>query len=146
MTFKKIAGYEGYEVSKDGLVFSTKTGKYLKPNLTKCGYHTVSINKKPGAKFDTVKVHRLVAKTHITNPNPRKFDIVNHKDGNKTNNKASNLEWIDQKGNARHAVDVLAPKRKAEKINSNGDVMSLLKSVIDKVSPEEFYKIFKAMA
>lgn len=49
------------------------------------------------------KIHRLVAEYFVENPNPKRFNIVNHMDGNKKNNLYTNLEWCDQLHNARHA-------------------------------------------
>ena len=37
-------------------------------------------------------IHRLVAQYFV--PNPRNAQIVHHKDGNRHNNAASNLEWV----------------------------------------------------
>ena len=46
-------------------------------------------------------IHRIVAKCFI--PNPNGYNEINHRDGNKTNNEASNLEWCTRSENNRHA-------------------------------------------
>lgn len=50
------------------------------------------------------KVHRLVAEKYV--PNPKSLPHVNHKDGNKRNNAAANLEWVTNIDNAYHAMGV----------------------------------------
>lgn len=60
-------------------------------------YHTF-FKGKP-ACFD---IHREVAKAFL--PNPENLPTVNHKDGNKHNNRVENLEWMDMKNQMRHAV------------------------------------------
>jgi hypothetical protein len=56
----------------------------------------------PGIGSKRVALHRLVAITFI--PNPDNLPQVNHIDGNKSNNAASNLEWVSAKDNTLHAI------------------------------------------
>jgi len=55
-------------------------------------------------------VHRLVAETFIDNPDG--LQQVNHKDGNPSNNNASNLEWCSAHENIRHSYDNLRVQQK----------------------------------
>ena len=103
-TWKAIAGFEGlYEVSNLGRVKSLKFGqeKILKPWEDTYGYLLVSLSKDGHRK--TLKVHRLVAKAFIQNPN--NLGTVNHKDEVKTNNVASNLEWMSRADNKRYSAN-----------------------------------------
>ena len=94
--WKAIAGYEGlYEVSDLGRVKSLWNGKekILKPGKNTWGYLKVVLYKDGHGK--TITVHRLVAEAFIQNPN--NLETINHKDEDKTNNVASNLEWMSIK-------------------------------------------------
>lgn len=53
-----------------------------------------------GKKF---YVHRLVASLFCHNPNPEEYIQVNHKDGDKSNNHYSNLEWVSPSSNIKHS-------------------------------------------
>lgn len=96
-----VVGYEGlYTVSKYGAVYSLKTKKYLTQySIDSRGYQAVGLYK--DSKSKTGKVHRLVAQAFI--PNPDNKPHVNHIDGNKLNNYASNLEWVTHQENTSHA-------------------------------------------
>jgi hypothetical protein len=99
MEQKKISGYERYLVSENGDVFSTITNKFLKKNKTGIGYESVALHE--NSKQKTFRIHRLVAKAFILNPDNK--PQINHIDGNKSNNHISNLEWCTAKENIVHA-------------------------------------------
>lgn len=73
---------------------------FLKFAQNKLGYPTVTLHDEMG-HMKTWRVHRLVAFSHVANPN--KYSIVNHIDGNKLNARADNLEWCEQSDNLFHA-------------------------------------------
>lgn len=109
--WKDIEGYEGYyQVSNYGRVKQlevytnlhgkgyTRKEKIKKLSETKPNsYLIVGLTK--NGKRETFLVHRLVARAFVENYNPDIFDCVNHKDENKQNNCADNLEWCDRKYN-----------------------------------------------
>lgn len=97
---KPIKDFEEYLISDSGQVFSTKTEKYLSiHNNVKIQYPQVHLWK--DGKEYTFYVHRLVAIAFIDNP--LNLPEVNHIDGNRTNNKVSNLEWVTSSENSYHA-------------------------------------------
>lgn len=100
-TWKDIEGFEGlYQVSDLGRVRSLGIrGRIRSLSLTKDGYPKVRLIHK--GKDKTARVHRLVAEAFI--PNPEGKDTVNHIDGNKENNRVSNLEWVDRSEQMYHA-------------------------------------------
>lgn len=100
--FKEVEGFPNYGVSCTGEVINFKRGKVLSPYKEVTGYCQVSLSKGDGL-FKKLRVHRLVAKAFI--PNPNIFEMVNHKDGNKSNNCVNNLEWCTALDNVRHAID-----------------------------------------
>lgn len=66
------------------------------------GYLYAMVEMEDG-KQKNCRVHRLVAEAFI--PNTDNLPMINHKDGDKTNNHADNLEWCTQSMNMRHAYD-----------------------------------------
>lgn len=105
---KHIKGHhDRYEASIYGEIFGEKKDTPLSPGISKDGYLRVVLceNGKPHTK----KVHRLVAETFI--PNPCNKPEVNHIDGNKQNNRVTNLEWCTHQENVRHAFATGLEKR-----------------------------------
>ena len=97
--WKDIKGFEGlYQVSNLGRIKSfRKSTKYhcadeyiIKPSLSNNGYYQVTFYNEDH-KRKKFLVHRLVALAFI--PNPNNFPQINHKDENRLNNSADNLEW-----------------------------------------------------
>ena len=99
--FKKVPNYSNYSVSNLGIVRNDKKGKTLQYNILKNGYARVDLCNVYGAKH--FSVHRLVASLFIENPLNKPF--VNHIDGNKVNNKVTNLEWCTEQENTLHALE-----------------------------------------
>ena len=83
---------DGYFVSETGRVVSArkKTVKEMTVCKHRDGYGQVCFMRHDGTTI-SLKVHRLVAKAFI--PNPDNKPQVNHKDENKLNNNVANLEW-----------------------------------------------------
>lgn len=102
MKWKRIAGYEDYEISDTGLVRSLKRGgtRVLSPGKLRAGYLMVQLCRE--GKCKSMLVHRLVAEAFI--PNPLGLETVNHKNELKTDNRVSNLEWMSVTDNCRYGT------------------------------------------
>ena len=96
--WKPISESPGYEVSDMGDVRNSRTGRVLKPVRTN-GYSQVVLCDTNGQYRRSV--HRLVATAFIGNPND--YPVINHLDGNRTNNRVDNFEWCTQSENMKHA-------------------------------------------
>lgn len=104
--WRDVVGYEGeYFISNKGRVQSLKSGKRktLKTFTDDKGYMRINLMKK--GKLKQVGVHRLVAESFIS-AIPENL-VVNHIDGNATNNSVENLEIVTQQENVIHSHYVL---------------------------------------
>lgn len=102
----KPIGDTGYAVSNTGKVASMKRSGWvvLRQNRHRDGYSlaTMCINR----KHKTRLAHILVAELFL-GPKPTPAHEVNHRDGDKANNRVDNLEWVTPSQNTRHRFDVL---------------------------------------
>ena len=93
----KIANYELYTIYEDGSVHSGIRDTVLEQRINPNGYKIVALNGKQ------LSVHRLVAAHFL--PNPYQHPQVNHKNGNKSDNRVNNLEWCTAADNQQHVLE-----------------------------------------
>lgn len=94
---------ENYFVSDYGRIKNIHTDKILKQSYDKYGYKIISLQTKDHQRR-TYKVHRLVLISFMGfDPNRA---TVNHKNGEKDDNRLCNLEWMDNFEQQRHAINI----------------------------------------
>jgi hypothetical protein len=96
--WRRITPYR-YEASSLGRIRRLGGGRELKPSISRTGYARVVLRHQ-GASI-SVTVHSAVASAFL-GERPRGF-VTNHKNGVKTDNRSSNLEWTTHSGNSLHA-------------------------------------------
>ena len=116
--WKDVEGYEGYyKISNLGRLKSLdrwvefKDGRKYHYNekivigsIGRDGYIDVKLSK--NGKCKTVKLHRIVALAFVKNDDKENKTEVNHKDLDRTNAKASNLEWVTHQENIKYSHDL----------------------------------------
>lgn len=114
--WKTVRGFPSYEVSSYGRVRSVDRissrngssalihGAELKQRKDPRGYLRVTLYAGARDNCKHMSVHRLVADTFI--PNPNGLACVNHKDEDKLNNRAENLEWCTHKYNSNYGTAI----------------------------------------
>lgn len=101
--WRDIVGYEGiYLVSDQGRVYSIPRGLYLRPRPNSRGYLRTILSHK-SVPWD-VRIHVIVAAAFLGACPVHKEP--NHLNGIKTDNRASNLEYVTHQENVQHAYDI----------------------------------------
>lgn len=127
--WRTIPEYEGlYKVSNLGRVKGLKRNRILKSAPNEKGYQMIVLCK--DGKMKTVKVHKLVAEVFIGKKNG--FE-VNHIDGNKSNNSASNLEYCSHSDNMKHATKtgLLLNKKAVAMLDLDGNIIKQFASITE---------------
>lgn len=94
----QIIGFEYSTIDESGII---RNSQGIRKTYVSRGYEKIILTK--NNKSTLFSVHRLVALHFVPNPHNKAF--VNHKDGNKLNNHASNLEWVTKSENTYHAYE-----------------------------------------
>ncbi|ALA07695.1 putative HNH homing endonuclease [Bacillus phage BC01] len=133
---------ENYSVSNLGRVRNDKRDQVKKLTQHKLGYMATGL----GAK-NTHFVHKLVALAFLHNDDPENKRIVNHKDGDKSNNRLDNLEWGTHADNIRHAVKqgLQVHVRGAEHHNTKfteEDIVKIKKMLVQGVKGAEIARMY----
>lgn len=99
MKWKKIVGYENYEVSTTGHIRRVGSSTFLRPCLRN-GY--LSVNLWKDNKGKNFYIHRIVAEAFLSRVEG--FNVVNHKDEDRLNNHVDNLEWCTSQYNNEYSL------------------------------------------
>lgn len=101
MKLVDIKGFEDYQITDDGRVWSKKRNKWLKPiHYKNTGYFHVNLCK-DGVHY-TKRIHRLVAEAFI--PNHDNKPCIDHINTVKTDNRVENLKWCTYKENTNNPI------------------------------------------
>jgi hypothetical protein len=120
--WKPVLGFESrYLVSDQGEIWSLYQSKIARSYPMNSGYIRITLYN--GDKYSTGLIHRLVAEVFCNGY--AKALNVNHKDGDKHNNCAANLEWVTPRENMKHAVATGLMRDQ----NGEGNLMTKLTNV-----------------
>lgn len=120
-----------YEASTLGRVRKGQTGRVLKGS-SRNGYLAVKLSAHNIGK--TINIHRIVALTFLDGE-PK--DCVNHKNGDRTDNRVANLEWCSFKENSAHALTTRLTKPSTKKVEQYSYDGETLIAIFDSIKEAE---------
>jgi len=94
----EIQDFSDYLIYDDGRVFSKRSNKDMKPQISNVGYKLIILYK--DGKYKHFTIHRLVAIHYLDKIQGK--DYVDHIDGNKLNNNVTNLRWVTNMENGNN--------------------------------------------
>ena len=116
-----------YAITENGQVYSYYSKRFLKQEIAKNGYARVYLD---GKHYLT---HRLVAEAYI--PNPENLPCVNHKNHDRADNRASNLEWCSYQYNNKYSncIEAMAAshKKPVKQLTLGGELIKVWDSAAD---------------
>ena len=98
-----VNGYDNYVIFENGDLINVNTGNNIIPTLDKETGYLRYVMKKDGV-LKRVRQHKLLGEYFIKKPNICKELVIVHIEGERNNNKLSNLRWIDHTGNRLNSV------------------------------------------
>ena len=101
----KYKGLENYSVSNMGHIYSSKLDRFLSGSSTSTNnYKRLHLYYEDGS-YKNFAIHRLVAEFFLNNDDPINKCEVNHINGDQTDNRAENLEWVTKRDNTLRAIN-----------------------------------------
>lgn len=114
---KEIPDFAGYYADELGNIYTTlskgcrnrydlakrTSPRKLKYRITSKGYARVYLRRESTNKREDIYVHRIIAELFVSNPDNCK--TVNHKNSDRLDNRAINLEWMSLEDNIKHAMN-----------------------------------------
>ena len=137
--FRDIKGFEKYQVSNLGRIYSKKRRTCIKvKRLAGRGYYQVRLCKEGNYYYKNL--HRLIAETFL--PNPNNLRTVNHINGNKLDNRVANLEWADD-CTQQHEACLLGLKPTTQHILNKDEIIQVYEMYSKGTPIKEIAEIFE---
>lgn len=127
--WRPVFNFSQYLVSNYGRIMNGYTKQLLKPALKSAGYYQVSLWK--NGKGSTKDLHQIILQSFYPDESLEGY-VINHKDGNKKNNRLNNLEKITYQENNLHAVYQIKTHKCAKpvyQLNSEKEIIKEFSSI-----------------